>query len=225
MTIKARDIEVKVISSRDAARIIKSIHYSGKVVPNSQIHFGVFAGKRCGGAISFGVSTDKRKMAPLVAGTRINEFLELNRLALADWLPKNSESRALGVALRFLRKNYSHLKWVVSFADATQCGDGTIYRASGFVLTAIKKNASLLQMPDGSIVSTKTLNDHLTPEGHRMTKVARMQGAKPLPGFQLRYVYFLQPKCRRLLTVPEISFSMIAELGAGMYRGVPAREA
>ena len=32
MTIKARDIEVKVISSKDAARIIKSIHYSGKVV-------------------------------------------------------------------------------------------------------------------------------------------------------------------------------------------------
>jgi hypothetical protein len=225
MTIKARDIEVKVISSRDAARIIKSIHYSGKVVPNSQIHFGVFAGKRCGGAISFGVSTDKRKMAPLVAGTRINEFVELNRLALADWLPKNSESRALGVALRFLRKNYPHLKWVVSFADATQCGDGTIYRASGFVLTAIKKNASLLRMPDGAIVSTKTLNDHLSPEGRRMTKVAREQGAKPLAGFQLRYVYFLQPKCRRLLTVPEIPFSAIAESGAAMYRGVPAREA
>ena len=225
MTIRARDIRVKVISSKDAARIVKTIHYSGKIVNNSQIHFGVFVGKRCGGAMSFGMSTDKRKMAPLVGGTRLNEFMELNRLAFAEWLPKNSESRALGYALRYLRKNYPHLKWVVSFADATQCGDGTIYRASGFVLTQIKKNSSLLRMPNGDVVSTKMLNNKINSEGHRMTKVAKENGAKPLPGFQLRYLYFLQPKTRRYLTVREIPFSEIAAHGASMYRGVPAREA
>ena len=220
MTIRARDIEVKVISSKDAAAIVKRIHYSGKIVNNSQIHFGVFVGKRCGGAMSFGVSTDKRKMAGLVMGTKPNEFLELNRLAFADWLPKNSESRALGVALRYLKKNYPHLKWIVSFADGTQCGDGTIYRASGFVLTAIKKNSSLLKMPDGSIVSTKSLNDHIDANGRRGTKVAKEQGAVPLEGFQLRYVFFLDKKYRRYLSVPEIPFSEIAARGAKMYRGV-----
>ena len=44
-------------------------------------------------------------------------------------------------------------------------------------------------------------------------------GAKPIPGFQLRYMYFIDPKCRKKLTVPEIPFSRIDELGAGMYKG------
>jgi hypothetical protein len=38
-------------------------------------------------------------------------------------------------------------------------------------------------------------------------------------GFQLRYVYFLDKSYRQRLTVPEIPFSKIDELGAGMYKG------
>ena len=44
-------------------------------------------------------------------------------------------------------------------------------------------------------------------------------GAKPIPGFQLRYMYFIDPTYRKRLTVPEIPFSRIDELGAGMYKG------
>lgn len=40
-----------------------------------------------------------------------------------------------------------------------------------------------------------------------------------LKGYQLRYVYFIDPKYRKRLTVPEIPFSMIDEIGAGMYKG------
>lgn len=40
-----------------------------------------------------------------------------------------------------------------------------------------------------------------------------------MDGYQLRYVYFIDPKYRKRLTVPEIPFSMIDEIGAGMYKG------
>lgn len=40
-----------------------------------------------------------------------------------------------------------------------------------------------------------------------------------MPGYQLRYVYFIDKKCRERLTVPEIPFSKIDEVGAGMYKG------
>ena len=40
-----------------------------------------------------------------------------------------------------------------------------------------------------------------------------------LAGYQLRYVYFIDSKWRKRLTVPEIPFSAIDEAGAGMYRG------
>lgn len=214
---------MKPIAAKDANRIVRALHYSGKVVPNSQVHFGVFLDGKCGGALQFGPSIDIRRMLPLVSGTRWRDMLELNRAAFADWLPRNGESRALAVALRHIRRVYPWKQWIVSFADATLCGDGTIYRASGFVLTAIKPNRQLLRMPDGGIIAAKTLDNpnHQGRDGRYGSAVARQDGAVYLPGFQLRYIYFLDPTARSRLTVPIIPFSEIEKRGAGMYRGKP----
>lgn len=40
-----------------------------------------------------------------------------------------------------------------------------------------------------------------------------------MEGYQLRYIYFIDPKWRKRLTVPEIPFSEIDRMGAGMYKG------
>ncbi|MFZ4672570.1 MAG: hypothetical protein ACOYLT_11215, partial [Flavobacterium sp.] len=66
---------------------------------NSQIHFGVFLNQKLEGALQFGPSIDKRRMAQNL-GIGFNQFLELNRMALSDNCPKNSESRSLGICLR-----------------------------------------------------------------------------------------------------------------------------
>ena len=244
--MRAKDIIVKPISSKDAARIVKACHYSGKVVQNSQLHFGVFLNGKCGGAMQFGPSLDKRKIQGLVEGTGWNGFIELNRMAFADWLPRNSESRAIAVAMRIIRKTYPHIEWVVSFADGTQCGDGTIYRASGFVLTGIKENTQIWEAPSGEKFSRTSLTDgrskqqqqqarvvasrttltkgkHVTENGAASMKKFAQAGWKPLPGFQLRYLYFLNPEARSRLTVPVLPFSEIERRGAGMYLGKPKR--
>jgi hypothetical protein len=142
-------------------------------------------------------------------------------MAFSDKLPRNSESRALGVAFRLIKKHYPHIEWIVSFADGTQCGDGTIYRASGFVLTSIRTNSTLLLMPDGSIVADKTLNNpnNMGKNGRKGSSIAKENGAKALIGFQLRYIYFLNPEAKSRLTVPILPFSKIDEMGAGMYKG------
>jgi len=217
----AKDIEVKPITSAAARALVARLHYSGKSTQNSQLHFGVFLHGKCLGAMQFGPPMDRRKLLPLVEGTGWNGMIELNRMAFADALPRNSESRALGVALRMMRKAYPHLEWVVSFADGTQCGDGTIYRAAGFVLTQINKNKTLLLMPDGSIVANKTLeNPNYTGQNGRSgSAIARDNGARPLLGFQLRYLYFLNPAARKRLTCPVLPFSAIDDAGARMYRG------
>jgi len=233
---KAKDIDLRPISSAEGNALIKRVHYSGKVVQNSQLHIGVFYQGKLEGAMQFGPSLDKRKMLGLVEGTKWNEFIELNRLAFTDKLPRNSESRAIAVAMRLLKKHAPHLKWVVSFADATQCGDGTIYRASGFVLTKINSHNEGWVLPNGSTVQACTLRqsgytDWLRPfidegtfnkirAGSTTSKrIMEHIGAKKLDGHQLRYIYFLDGACRDKLTVPEIPFSRIWELGAGMYRG------
>ena len=155
----AKRIIVKPIAASDARALVRQWHYSGKVVNNSQVHLGAFLDGKCGGVMQFGPSLDKRKLQGLVSGTLWNEFIELNRMAFADWMPRNGESRCLAVAFRLLRKQYPHLKWVVSFADATQCGDGTIYRASGFVLTGIASTPYMVRLPSGEVVHRVTWCD------------------------------------------------------------------
>lgn len=60
--------------------------------------------------------------------------------------------------MRWLKKTYPWLKWVISFADATQCGDGTIYRASGFVLTGIKVNNQIWEAPTGEVFNDTSIH-------------------------------------------------------------------
>lgn len=209
--VSAKDILVKPINSRSANALVKKVHYSGSVTQNSSIHFGVFLNRKLEGALSFGSPMDKRKSLPLVEGTLWNEMLELNRMAFSDALPKNSESRALGVVFRLIKKHYPHIKWVLSFSDGTQCGDGTIYRASGFVLTDIKKNSDCWRLADGTPVVR-----HGTK--YKATEL-RKGGAIRLEGFQLRYIYFLNKEAKQRLTVPILPFSDIDKMGAGMYKG------
>lgn len=223
----AKNILIQPISAKDANAIVKRFHYSGKVVNNSQLHFGVFYQGRCEGAMQFGPSLDKRKIQGLVAGTQWHEFLELNRMAFSDKLPRNSESRALGVAWKLLRTHAPQVKWVISFADATQCGDGTIYRAACFVLTGINQNKNLARLADGTVIHKMTLESNpmasdygqINEGKNDFTHYLRIKGGERLSGYQLRYIYFLDPAYRQRLTVPEIPYAKIDELGIGMYKG------
>ncbi len=210
----AKEIQIRPINSRTANAIIKKIHYSGKVVPNSQLHFGVFLHGKLEGALQFGPSMDKKKTQKLVTGTRFNEFLELNRMAFSEALPRNSESRAIGYCLRVIKKNYPQIKWIISFSDGTQCGDGTIYRASGFCLTAIKENTG--QRIDDS---TGEVFSQITFSAHRPNEKDYFKSLRKLEGKQLRYVYFLDKSYQEKLTVPILPFSDIDKQGAGMYKG------
>lgn len=229
---RCKEIEIKVIPASVANPFVKKHHYSGKVVQNSVLHFGAFLDGRLHGVLSYGNSMDKRKTMTLVEGTGWNEFLELNRMAFDDYLPRNSESYCIGATLRMIKKKAPQIKWVISFADGTQCGDGTIYRASNFVLTGINKNKTILEMPDGSTIAGLNLDLQLStvkskydvmcgldPRGHYTRNDYIKGGAKILKGFQLRYVYFLDKSYRKRLTVPELPFSAIDEAGAGMYKG------
>lgn len=213
---RAKDIVLKVIPSKIANDFVKNNHYSGKVVPNSNLHFGAFLDGKLHGVMSFGSPMDKSKVLPLVHGTGWNEMIELNRMAFDDYLPKNSESRCIRIAIQMLRKNAPQIKWVLSFSDGTQCGDGSIYRASGFVLTLIKPNKTMLSW-NGKIVADKTLNNANYKKIGMSAGEAKKQGAKPLIGFQLRYIYLIDKTAK--MNCQNLPFSEIDKIGAGMYKG------
>jgi hypothetical protein len=210
--MSAKEIEIKVITAASGNALCKKLHYSGKVVPNSQIHLGVFWKGQCHGVMQFGPCMKKKAMLGLVKNTEWNGFIELNRMAFDEFLPKNSESRALGIAHRIIKKQYPQIKWIISFADATQCGDGTIYRAAGYLLTGIKKNQGLRKNPVTGEVLQAMAAYHL-----KIDKEFRSWEA--VPGFQIRYIYFLDKGFQKNLNVPILDYSEIQKHGAKMYKG------
>lgn len=229
----AKDIVLHRIDARFANAFIKQHHYSGKVVNNSKLHLGVFLFGRCLGVMSFGPPLDKSKVIGLVKGTKWDEVLELNRMAFHELLPKNSESRALAVSMRLVREYIPTVRWCLSYADATQCGCGTIYRAAGFTLTGIKPNKNLAKI-GGRVVHKMTLESsptkriswlggktyfEITGGKYDWRGFVKTCGGEVLTGYQIRYIYFLDKTARGQLAVEEINYREIKRIKASMYKG------
>lgn len=208
---RAKEIIVKVIPSKIANEFVKLNHYSGKVVNMSNLHFGCFLDNKLHGVMSYGSPMDKRNVLPLVnsgvddINSRWNEMLELNRMAFDDYLPKYSESRCIAISIKLIKKNAPQIKWILSYSDATQCGDGTIYRASGFKLTQINKNGTIYKLANGEIVAKRGDSKY------------NFKGANALKGFQNRYIYLIDKSCK--INSEILPFSEIDKQGAGMYKG------
>jgi hypothetical protein len=158
-------------------------------------------------------------------------------MAFDEYLPKYSESRCIAISIKLIKKNAPHIKWILSFSDSCQCGDGTIYRASGFILTQIKKSENdLWELPNElsylskgkptvhritiqcgtSLISKWVLNKY-----NRFTipleQLQKENGGKLQCGNQLRYILLIDKSCK--ITVPILPFSKIDEMKAGMYKG------
>tara|TARA_R110002020_G_scaffold146963_1_gene321997 strand:+ start:435 stop:1121 length:687 start_codon:yes stop_codon:yes gene_type:complete len=213
---RAKEIIVKVIPSKIANEFVKKHHYSGKVVPNSTLHFGCFLDNKLHGVMQYGSPFMKTKVLSLVYNTGWNEMLELNRMAFDNYLPKYSESRCIAISIKLIKKNAPQIKWILSFADGTQCGDGTIYRASGFVLTSIKQNNSIIKLSNGNIVAamTYTKGKNILKQGGR---AGIPKNAEKLKGNMFRYIYLIDKNCK--INTEILPFSEIDKQDAGMYKG------
>ena len=224
---RAKEIIVKVIPSSVAVSFVKATHYSGTVSNTSALHFGCFLDDKLHGVMSYGSPMDKSKVLPLVQPCKWNEMLELNRMAFDEYLPKYSESRCIAISIKLIKKNAPHIKWILSFSDAVQCGDGTIYRASGFALTAVKESTQIIETPSGERVTRMTLTQVGNPKRARIMRECGIKdtgassinlflnaGCKNISGHQNRYIYLIDKTCK--ITVPIQQMSKIDERGAGM---------
>lgn len=236
----AKDIVIKVIPSSVANPFVRRVHYSKTVMNTSRLHFGVFYNQNLHGVMSYGCPLDRSKVLGLVVDQNgqpapWNDMLELNRMAFDDVLPKNSESRAISISIKMIRKNAPHIKWLLSFADGTQCGDGTIYRASGFKLTGFSsgsmwllpdylvqlngglKTAHRMKIQNKSSPISKWILGQTDGKNIQVEECVKRFGGSLLDGYMLRYIKILDDRYH--LAVKEIPYSAIQEKGAGMYKG------
>ena len=121
---------VKRIDAKDAREIVKKYHYSGKVVANSNLHLGVFnLDGVLVGCLQFGPPMNGNKTSLKLSDSL--PMLELNRMVMADSEPRNSESMAISLCLKFLRR-FTDCQWVLSFSDGKENNVGYIYQATNW---------------------------------------------------------------------------------------------
>ena len=160
----------------------------------------------------------------------ITLLLKPSKLLFNGTSQRNSESRCISVAVKLLKKNAPHIKWILSFADAGQCGDGTIYRASGFKLTALN-SCSIFQNDKGEKFQQASISARGTKANKEALRIqyenkgelglvagfCKVKGLKRIEGYSIRYIYLIDKSCK--IIPPILPFSKINELGAGMYKG------
>lgn len=126
------DFHVRLVDRDLANDLIIRHHYSRRVYSASNLHLAVMIDGHLLGILQYGMAMNPASAGSVVTGTLMHEYLELNRMWLADEAPRNSESKALAFSVRLIRRARPAVKWIQSFADE-RCGlFGTVYQASGF---------------------------------------------------------------------------------------------
>ncbi|URZ16907.1 hypothetical protein [Clostridium felsineum] len=150
-TTENKTYYMQKIDSKTANTLVKQYHYSHKVVSNSKLHLGVFSKNTTAlmGVLSFGYPMNpKSTPQKIVKGSTHNEMYELNRMAMTDIAPKFSESQAIGLAVKWLKRYQPEIKWLLSFSDGKEGNVGTIYQATNWDYLGYKISDSFFQLDD-----------------------------------------------------------------------------
>jgi len=186
-----------------ARQLIKSEHYLHSLPGGTCLAFGVFVASKLLGALTLGVGPTNAYS--LVNDAIPDDCLTLSRLWLSDELPRNSESRVLGIVLRNL-KRYTRVKFLVTYADPAHGHLGIIYQATGWLYTGLSEAMPLYDVGDGKLRHSRSLSHAFGT--HSIQHFARHGIAVKLApqSAKHRYVYFLDPSWQHQLLVPVLPY-------------------
>jgi hypothetical protein len=179
-----------------AKTVIVKNHYLHTFPAATMLCFGAFMDDRLLGAITFGCGPANAYR--MVEGVTQEDCLTLSRLWLSDELPSNSESRFIGICLKYLKK-YTQVKFVVSYADPEQGHVGTIYQATGWIYTGLSVATPRVDIGDGVLRHSRSISHSL---GSHATGFMRDCGLKTkiIPQSRKhRYIYLLNQECQKML--------------------------
>ena len=130
----SKSFYVKEIPKNVSKEIIIKNHYSHKVCNDAttHIHLGCFINGELLGCLQFGYAMNPQSMSSVVSNTKLNEYKELNRMWFDDKAERNTESKAISYAIRYIRSKFKTIKWIQSFADERCGGLGIVYQAANF---------------------------------------------------------------------------------------------
>jgi len=116
---------VRRISYKSARRIIELNHYLHYAPPGCKFCLGVYFESELVGVMIWG--------HPIARMEDQDNTLELTRMFLFD-SPKNSESRALSLAEKWIKNNRVERR-LIAYSDTSEGHNGTIYKAANWKFT------------------------------------------------------------------------------------------
>lgn len=200
-----KDFYIMEIDRKLANKIIIENHYSHKIYNATYIHLGVFIGGKLLGVLQFGYAMNPASQEGVVKNTKIDEYLELNRMWLDDKAIRNSESRAISYAIKYIKRKFKgKIKWIQSFADERCGGYGIVYQACNFKyygehksdfweLDGVVYHNSLMTRNPKLSKSAKTLQDG-------KDKAIKMNLR------QFRYLYFIDKRKEKDCCLKELPY-------------------
>jgi hypothetical protein len=198
-----QSLVVRPIGFVVARRLLEREHYLHSFPGGTKLAFGVFLGRRLMGALTLGVGPINSHL--LVDGATPDDCLTLTRLWLCDELPRNSESRFIGVVLRSL-KNHTSLKFLLAYADPARGHVGTIYQATNWLYTGLSQATPLYDIGDGQQHHSRSLGHVFGSHGlaHLRRQGVQVQLVPQRP--KHRYLYFLDSAWRSKVRTPILPY-------------------
>ena len=126
------DFYVKEIDRDLANKTIIKNHYSKKVYNGTYVNLGLFIKGEFLGVLQYGYAMNPASGGSLVTGTEMNQYLELNRMWIADNVGNYPESKAISYSIKYIKGKLKTIKWIQSFADERCGGLGIVYQACSF---------------------------------------------------------------------------------------------
>lgn len=171
-------------------------HYSRRMPKSKLAKIGVWEDDKYIGVVLFGVGATSDLVKQY--GLKKEQGCELVRVALNEH--KSTVSRINSIALKMIKREYSGLRLVVSFADPEQGHAGGIYQAGGWIFSGNSqasdeyiykgkrwqgrsfrnKYKGMEHHPDVSIVKGSSKHRYLYPLDKAMRKQIELL-AKPYP--------------------------------------------
>lgn len=198
------DFYVAQIPCATARAVIIEHHYSHRVVNNSYLHLGVFREGAFVGVLQWGYALNPARAGKVVANTTQGQYLELNRMWLSDDAPRNSESRAISYALKYIRRACPSVAWVQSFADERCQGLGVVYQACSFLYLGCHE--SPFYALDGEVYHNILATAKRQGNKRGAYLRANLDRARKIMLRQYRYIRFLKTDWLRRLRPPILPY-------------------
>ncbi len=127
MNESAKSLRLERIKAEAARDYLDRRHPLGAGA-NFSVGLGVFLDGRLEGVLTLGGPTSN--LAGRALGLEQHELLEVRKMHLTDRCPRNSESRALAIMARLVRRHYPGLKALITYCDTAETASA--YRAAGW---------------------------------------------------------------------------------------------